>query len=514
MSMSPALRLAVGLGALTIIRLLLIGQTNLIPDEAYYFFWADKLEACYWDQPAGVAVVGKLALWLFHKSVFGVRLMAVGLSLIASLAAYDLGKTCLGSPIKAAHGALLTQIQPLLGLGAVLMLHDTVMAAACMVALAFAARAVVNDKPVWWYAAGIAGTAALYAKFSAILLAPCLVVFFILSSKSRRHLLRPEPYLASFMAAVLFSPVILWNMRNGWVAYYAVSKLSGNSGMSIFERMVSPFDFLGSQILLATPILFALIALALFDVWKKRRHESMEGRIFLASVTAGIIGYFFVQAFRAKVQGNWAALAYIPGSLLAVDYIADRWSRRRVRTWSLAGIALAAIATLCIHVHAIRPFIPLPAGVDMSAQAHGWEELSGEVKGHLKNYGSGAAVMARRYQVASELEFYLGPEVDVYCASYASRGSQYDIWQNYDELIGRDVVYVDYQGEARKLFLHFGEWEMLGQSHLGYAGRKTKPVNVFGLRSFKTKGPLEAYFADPFGDSLARLKYRIKAGGK
>ncbi len=512
--MSPAFILAIGLGLLTILRLLLIGQTDLIPDEAYYFFWADKIQACYWDQPAGVALVNKLSLMLFGKSVFGARLAAVALSVVATAAVYDLGKTCLGSKLKAAFGALLTQILPLLSLGAVLMLHDTVMAAAFALTLAFAARAVVDDKGVWWYPAGLAATVALYAKFSSVLLAPILLAYFALRPESRKHLLRPQPWLAAFFAAVCFSPVILWNMRHGWVAYYAVSKLSKDVSMGIGERLASPLEFVGSQLLLVTPIIFALIALAVRQVWRNRKDESMSGRIYLVSATAVVFAYFFIQGFRAKAQGNWAAVAYLPGCLLAADYIVDRWKQHRVRRWAIAGIVFSIIITACIHVHTIRPFIPLPASADMTAQAHGWEELAAQVRQQLAKHPPNTAVMARRYQVASELEFYLGPETDVYCASYAGRGSQYDLWQNYSDLIGRDVIYVDYQGAAKKLFLHFDKWESLGGFELGYGQRKAKTVSIFALQNFHSSGPLEGYFADPFNDSLARLKYRIKVGKK
>ncbi|MCZ7586968.1 MAG: glycosyltransferase family 39 protein [Deltaproteobacteria bacterium] len=278
--MGAAARLVLGLGVLTAVRLLLAGATDLIPDEAYYDYWSRSLDVCYWDQPGGVAAWNALVRAVFGGGVFAVRLGAIVLSLVTSYFAYDLGRVCLGDRMRAANGVLLAQILPLLSVGAILMLHDALLGACAAMTLAFAARATIGGRPEWWYAAGAAFAAAMYAKFSAVLLAPGLLLFLILSPSDRRHLRRREPYLAGLLAAFLFSPVIFWNMRHGWIALLAVAKLATKGAAGFLGSVGSLAEFIGSQFGLVIPIIFVFMLLAARATWKNRRDEDARGHFF------------------------------------------------------------------------------------------------------------------------------------------------------------------------------------------------------------------------------------------
>ncbi|MCB9476732.1 MAG: glycosyltransferase family 39 protein [Deltaproteobacteria bacterium] len=525
--LDPAVRLALGMGALSLVRLALIGRTDLIPDEAYYFQWARDLAACYWDQPGGIALFHRINSAIFGATTFGVRVGAVWLSLVTTLFAYDLGKTCLGDRNRASWAALAMHTVPLLSVGAVLILHDTLLGALATAMLAFFARAVLREQRWAWYAMALAGAAALYAKFSAVTLVPGMVVFMLLDERGRRAFRQPEPYLAGVIVAVLFTPVIAWNAKNGWVAYYAVAKLAGGGDdPNVFQSVAYQGDFIASQLLLASPILFYGILRAVYFAFRPqppsaqwscgRRGRSPEpyertpGRLLLACVTASVLGYFLYQATNAKVQGNWAAMAYVPGMFLVVDFWAQAWDRRRKRaTWALG---LAAAMTILIQAHTARPFLPLPAKADMTAQAHGWRDLAARVEEELAKAGPNAAVMGRRYQVCSELDFYLPDDVEVYCAAYASRGSQYDIWENYEDLVGRDVIYVNPQGHSAKLSLHFADEAELGEFVVGSPGRPYQKLQLLRLERFKLDGPLQSYFNKPFPAARGRLVHRVQTG--
>ncbi len=501
----PGRTLALTLGALTIVRLALIGRTDLIPDEAYYAIWADRLAAGYWDQPGGIAWWNALVMGVLGRSTTALRVGAVLLSVVTSVFVYDLGRVTLGDAKRAMLGVLLLQALPLTSIGAVLILHDTLLAAASAAAMAFFARAVLRDEARWWYLAGVCATIALYAKFSAVILAPAVLVAAIATGRAKHVLRKPHAYLAALGVIVVFIPALAWNARNDWVAYLAVTKLSSNAAFSMADRLASFGDFFASQFALVTPIVFGWIAVATF----RALTSDHAGRRWLAGATIALFGYFVLQSLRAKVQGNWAALAYLPGALLAADAMAGGWERVRARRWAIAAVALAGVVTILIHIHALAPFLPIHASADITAQSRGWKDLATRVVADARAGAPRTAVLARRYQVASELRFYLPPDIDVFCASYASRGTQFDIWQSFDELIGRDVIYVDYQGRAAKLFLHFDGVEDLSSQHMGSADRK---LNVWRLRSFDVEGPLRGYFARPFADAVERLRRRIDEG--
>lgn len=501
----PGRTLALTLGALALVRLALIGRTDLIPDEAYYAIWADRLAAGYWDQPGGIAWWNAIVMEFLGRSTTALRAGAVVLSLVTSVFVYDLGRLTLGDAKRAMLGVLLLQALPLTSIGAVLILHDTLLAAASAAVMAFFARAIVREEPGWWYVSIPFAAIALYAKFSAVILAPAVLIAAFACGRVASVVRRPHAYLAALAVTILFVPALAWNARNDWVAYLAVTKLSANAAFTLADRFASLGDFLASQMALVTPIVFGWMV---FAVWRALRGND-RGRRYLAGFATALFGYFVVQSLRAKVQGNWAALAYLPGALLAAEAMIDLWERARPRKWAIAAVVLAVIATILIHVHTLRPFLPIPPSADITAQARGWKDLAQRVEADARSGSARTAVLARRYQVASELRFYLPADIDVYCASYASRGTQFDIWQSFDELIGRDVIYVDYQGRAAKLFLHFDGAEDLPAQMMGSADRK---LNVWRLRSFDVEGPLRGYFARPFADAVERLRRRIDEG--
>src|SRR5207237_5387759 len=92
-------------------------------------------------------------------------------------------------------------------------------------------------------------------------------------------------------------------------------------------------DLLGGQAGLATPILFALIAIA---VAKSLRPSLGPERWLLAVVSTLYFAFFVYSALKKRVEPNWPAPAYIGGVVLCAAY---RWSER-AKQWRAAGIAL------------------------------------------------------------------------------------------------------------------------------------------------------------------------------
>src|ERR1700730_13068569 len=79
--MKPSRLLFAFLGALTLLRLVYIGQIELSPDEAYYLQWSQHLDWSYFSKGPGIA----LALWVgthnFGETVFVIRFLSPVLAL-------------------------------------------------------------------------------------------------------------------------------------------------------------------------------------------------------------------------------------------------------------------------------------------------------------------------------------------------------------------------------------------------------------------------------------------------
>jgi len=59
----------------------------------------------------------------------------------------------------------------------------------------------------------------MLSKYTIALLGPAAIVFTSLDSGSRESYRRPEPYLAVFIAILIFTPVLYWNMSHDWASF-------------------------------------------------------------------------------------------------------------------------------------------------------------------------------------------------------------------------------------------------------------------------------------------------------
>src|SRR5207253_680122 len=87
------------------------------------------------------------------------------------------------------------------------------------------------------------------SKYTIALAALSAVAFAIFDKPSRRWLLHPASLAAALLSVLLFSPVIIWNARNGWASF--VFQGPRRWGAS---RIFSTHTLLLSIFLLLTPV--------------------------------------------------------------------------------------------------------------------------------------------------------------------------------------------------------------------------------------------------------------------
>ena len=89
MTLKPTTRILLALFvALAGVRLLLIGQLELAPDEAYYAQWSEHLDICYYSKGPGVALAIWIGTHLMGMTETGVRLLSPLLGLGTGLLAF------------------------------------------------------------------------------------------------------------------------------------------------------------------------------------------------------------------------------------------------------------------------------------------------------------------------------------------------------------------------------------------------------------------------------------------
>src|SRR5262249_51753373 len=184
--------------------------------------------------------------------------LVVGLAL--SFAFLWIGRRLFGdvrAPFWALVGLLAT---PLFALGTIYTSTDILLCLFVLIVPVVATLAIVEKRPRLWLLAGaLAGLGGL-AKFSMILCLPAVLGLALLDPEGRRQLRRPEPYLGGLLGLLTVSPTLIWAFFHHF----------DNIMFQLVERHSStPFtlrwlgEYLGSQFLLASPLLFPLFGIGL-----------------------------------------------------------------------------------------------------------------------------------------------------------------------------------------------------------------------------------------------------------
>ncbi len=471
-------------------RALLAALVPLFPDEAYYWEWSRRLAPGYFDHPPGIALLLAASGALLGDSVLAVRSAPAVAALITHLGAVALAWLLAGrgegGAVAARRAAVLVAVLPLATLGLVLATPDAPLFAATALAMVGVERALAapprSARALWWWGAtGVALGGAFVAKYMAVLLPAGLVLACLVHPALRRRFAEPGPWVASAVALALFAPVVWWNATHDWVSF-RFQLGHGFSGTPRGTPLGRELELLGGQAGLASPLLFALLAVAVGSAlrtgWRSRHTDTPTApavrRFALAMVAVVPLAFFAVSAWRRSPEANWPAMLY-PAAMALLATTTAPWA---TGPWWRAGVALAAGLTGVAMAQAWRPLLPVAPPRDPIARAHGWSTLAEAVQAARRAaVPSGApwpAVAANRYQEAAVLAFLLPDRPRVLALNLQSRPNQYDLWPGGDQVVrvGDGLVAV-FQATARE--------DSLARA-VGDAFGEARPVATVSLR--------------------------------
>jgi hypothetical protein len=395
-------------------------------DEFYYLACTDHLAWGYVDHPP----LSVLLLWIVRQtlgdSLFAIRLLpaiAGALTvLLTGLIARQLG----GGRFAQTLAMLCTLIAPeYLSIDSVYSMNSFNVLIWTVSAYALV-RVLKDDHPRWWLALGVVLGLGLLNKISVLWLGFGLAAGLVLA---RRELLRrPGPWMAGGVAALLFLPHVVWQIREGWPTIEFIRNATG-------EKMaaIAPMAFTVSQILNQHPLTL--------PVW-------LAGLVFLLSTRQGrpfrplgisYVAVFLLLVVNQKSRTGYLAPAY--STLFAAGGVAvgrvieeRRWRvvpRMLLITLFLGGVLTAPLA---LPILPVQRYIAYAQALGESpsteekkevgalpqffADMQGWEDMVAVVASAYRslpaeeqakvgifasNYGEAGAIdlLGRRYSLPS-----------------------------------------------------------------------------------------------------------------
>lgn len=359
-------------GVLAAIRLVALFATpiELYPDEAQYWLWSRELAFGYFSKPPMIAWLIGLTTGVGGNDEPWVRLSSLFLHAGAALALFDAGAR-LYDRWTGFWSAAIYSLMPGVTLSSGVASTDAPLLFFLAISLAAYVRlggaAAARDRITWAAALGAGLGLAMLSKYAALYGLIGLAAHAALSREARTRWSPASLAAAGIALCVILAPNLLWNAANGFAT---VSHTASNANWGA-ERLFNPAelaDFLVGQFGVFGPVAFgALIAGCALAF----RRKSVEPRdLLLLCLIAPPLIAVSIQAFVSRANANWAAAAYVAGSVLVAAWLL-RW---RAKRW-LAALAVTQLAlTGFMTAAAVSPAFADAAGLANGLKrSRGWD---------------------------------------------------------------------------------------------------------------------------------------------
>ena len=345
---------------LTAARLWAAAAIPLTEDEAYYRLWSQHLHLGYYDHPPMIAWWIRLGTFLAGDTALGVRLLPVLGAAATTWLTADLARRLGGSARTALIAALAYNAMLTIGAGGLLATPDAPAIVFWAATLSVLGRIAAGGNPRLWALAGLAAGLACISKYSALFLAPGVVLWLASSAEGRRRLLTPWPWTAVATAGAVFATNLAWTAANGWLT---------------FEKQFGRVE----QFVLLNPL---IAVLAGAGVWAAMRSRGRVGGLDLSLPLLSALPfclYLSLHALHDRVQAHWPATVFAAFALAAAAALQARpagWRPRVFRT----GLVLGAVAMAGTLAWAGLQGPPLNSRTDPLLPIRGWPQFAGEVE--------------------------------------------------------------------------------------------------------------------------------------
>ena len=401
------------LGAIFILNLLQSYFTELIFDEAYYWYYAQNMAWGYFDHPPMVALLIKISSFVF-KGELGVRFMSCILS-VGTLIILWLLIDNKKKKDYVAHFFVLTFSMTLLNAYGFLTLPDTPLLFFTATFLLVYKNFIKSPTLLLSIIMGIIMAALMYSKYHAV-----IIILFVLLS-NLKLVFNKYAWVSIVVALLCYTPHFIWLLNNNFVSIK----------YHLFERPNQAYEFidftLGFFINLVAlfGFTFPWVYYALFKT--KMSDKFTKALVYL---TYGILLFFFISSFDRRVQTQWIIIISIPLVVIVFNYIlANEKFKKGIYRVAMINIAILLFARIGLIYAPILPIV---------YESHGNKVWVQEIQSQA---GSIPVVFDNSYGKSSMYAFY--SRNDTYSLNNIRyRQNQYSIDSSEYRVQHKKVLYV------------------------------------------------------------------------
>jgi len=409
-----------------LIRLTLAPFVGLGVDEAHYVLYALHLDLSYFDHPPLVGWVEYIFTSLFGVNEFGARVAAVIIGFVTSLFIYKLIYEINQKSSESFVAVLALHASFLFNALFLMLMPDTLLFLLLLPIIFTVIQLEKTNSFGMWILLGLLLGLAGLSKYTAVLFVLPILLYFLI--KKRYELFfTPKIIPSIFIALLLISPVLLWNIQNDWISF------SYQSSHVVGAKQINWGGFLSSiaaQFGAYNPFLFPLAFYGLY-----RATKSKNDSLFLSALFGWVmIGFFTYASLYKTALPHWSALFYMLFIPIGTFYLIG--FKKYLKFAIGFGLLLSSLA----YAELGFKFIPLPDYQSLHRDIYGWDTIMQRANGTIQE-NPNAAIAVTNWTLASRALFYNQPyNSSVYLLD--DRKDQFDIWQEGSPL-GKDILIIN-----------------------------------------------------------------------
>ena len=387
--------------------------TELIFDEAYYWYYAQHMAWGYFDHPPMVALLVKISS-LFFDGELGVRFISSVLSAGTYIVLWFLIDNHRKNKY-VLHYFILIFSMTLIHAYGFLTLPDTPLLFFTALFLLIYKKFLKAPSIGISILLGIVMAALMYSKYHAV-----LVILFVLMS-NLRLIFNRYAWLSVLIALICYTPHFIWLIDNDFVSIK----------YHLFERPNRAYEFgdftLGFFVNLI--VLFGLTFPWIYRALLKTKKSDKFNKALLYLIY-GVIAFFFISSFNRRVQTQWLIVICIPMIVVVYNQILqDRITRKWIFNLGIANIIILMFLRIGLIYAPLFPIV---------YETHGNKDWVNEISSKV---GTMPVVFENSYTEAPMYTFYSG-NTSYSLNNIWYRQNQFTIDQSEDLVQGQKILYV------------------------------------------------------------------------
>jgi 4-amino-4-deoxy-L-arabinose transferase-like glycosyltransferase len=459
----------------TLVRVYVATHTGIGVDEAHYVLYGTHLAWSYFDHPPLVGWIEYIFTSIFGLHVFAARLPAIFAGIAVALMLYRLLLILFNDPRLAFFGVLALHASFLFNALFLMLLPETLLLVLVFPIL-FTVIRLQKDPTATrqWIMLGIWLGLAGLAEYTAVFFVAALLLYVIL--KKRWNLvLNPKIFLTIFIAALLITPVLYWNIEHHWVSF------TYQSNHVVIAKHIKLHTFVQSvttQFGAYNPFLFIL---SFYALYKALRSENRD--LFLLAMFGLTIILFFTYATLYKTAlPHWSAIFYL--FFIPVGTILFLQKSKAFVRYAKFAVIFGLIVSGVAYGELGTQLIPFPDYKSPLRDIKGWPTIMQKANALAKNDPK-SAIAVTNWTLASRAMFYNLPYTSrVYLLHTGF--NQFNLWQKGSPQ-GKNLIIINthffhkdiaHSMRCDKVILH-------QPFHIMAAGRKVNTVQLVTCKNYQ-----------------------------